>query len=87
MVKRLLNSCGPEGSRTPNLLIRSQVLYPIKLQVQYFKELPFNFVAFERDCKDRSSFQNSNKILNLTHKAYNRLIITPVYLFRDLAWQ
>ena len=27
--------CAPEGSRTPNLLIRSQVLYPIKLQVQY----------------------------------------------------
>ena len=25
---------GPEGSRTPNLLIRSQVLYPIKLQIQ-----------------------------------------------------
>ncbi len=24
----------PEGTRTPNLLIRSQVLYPIKLQVQ-----------------------------------------------------
>ncbi len=23
---------GPEGSRTPNLLIRSQMLYPIKLQ-------------------------------------------------------
>ena len=23
----------PEGTRTPNLLIRSQVLYPIKLQV------------------------------------------------------
>jgi hypothetical protein len=26
---------GPEGSRTPNLLIRSQVLYPIKLQIQF----------------------------------------------------
>ncbi len=24
----------PEGTRTPNLLIRSQVLYPIKLQVR-----------------------------------------------------
>ena len=23
----------PEGSRTPNLLIRSQMLYPIELQV------------------------------------------------------
>ena len=28
--------CGPEGSRTPNLLIRSQMLYPIKLQNQTF---------------------------------------------------
>ena len=27
--------CAPEGSRTPNLLIRSQMLYPVKLQVQY----------------------------------------------------
>jgi len=27
--------CAPEGSRTPNLLIRSQVLYPIKLQVRF----------------------------------------------------
>ncbi len=24
----------PEGSRTPNLLIRSQMLYPVKLRVQ-----------------------------------------------------
>ena len=24
---------GPEGSRTPNLLIRSQMLYPVKLRV------------------------------------------------------
>jgi hypothetical protein len=27
---------GPEGSRTPNLLIRSQMLYPIKLRVRSF---------------------------------------------------
>ncbi len=27
-------SGGLEGSRTPNLLIRSQMLYPIKLQVR-----------------------------------------------------
>jgi hypothetical protein len=25
---------GPEGSRTPNLLIRSQMLYPVKLRVR-----------------------------------------------------
>ena len=25
--------CAPEGSRTPNLLIRSQMLYPVKLRV------------------------------------------------------
>ncbi len=31
--------CEPEGTRTPNLLIRSQVLYPIKLQVQFLKTL------------------------------------------------
>ncbi len=27
-----------QGSRTPNLLIRSQMLYPIELGAQYFKE-------------------------------------------------
>gem|GEM_PF-3368179 len=26
--------CEPGGTRTPNLLIRSQVLYPIKLRVR-----------------------------------------------------
>ena len=43
-IKRLLIgflvfSCAPEGSRTPNLLIRSQMLYPIKLQVQWAANL------------------------------------------------
>ena len=28
--------CEPGGTRTPNLLIRSQVLYPIKLQVRMY---------------------------------------------------
>ncbi len=28
-----------EGSRTPNLLIRSQMLYPIELQVRFTKIL------------------------------------------------
>ena len=27
--KRPLNCCAPEGTRTPNLLIRSQMLYPL----------------------------------------------------------
>ena len=27
----------PVGSRTPNLLIRSQMLYPIELRVHFFK--------------------------------------------------
>ena len=37
----------PEGSRTPNLLIRSEMLYPVKLQVQLFLE-----------CKDSILFAN-----------------------------
>ncbi len=32
LIGALINYCGPGGSRTPNLLIRSQMLYPIKLQ-------------------------------------------------------
>ena len=31
---RLLTESEPGGTRTPNLLIRSQMLYPIKLQVR-----------------------------------------------------
>ena len=38
--------CALEGSRTPNLLIRSQVLYPIELQVR-------KAFAFLTDCKNR----------------------------------
>ena len=37
--------CAPEGSRTPNLLIRSQVLYPIKLQVPFLTECK-NMLSF-----------------------------------------
>ena len=29
------NRSEPEGTRTPNLLVRSQMLYPIKLQVLF----------------------------------------------------
>lgn len=36
MKKHLFFLCAPEGSRTPNLLIRSQLLYPVKLQVHFF---------------------------------------------------
>jgi hypothetical protein len=35
--------CALEGSRTPNLLIRSQVLYPIKLRMHF----PYRL----RECK------------------------------------
>lgn len=28
-------NCEPEGIRTPNLLIRSQVLYPVEPQVHF----------------------------------------------------
>ncbi len=34
LVLDLTFQSAPEGSRTPNLLIRSQMLYPIKLRVQ-----------------------------------------------------
>ena len=33
-----LNICEPEGIRTPNLLIRNQVHYPVMLQVQSVKK-------------------------------------------------
>ena len=32
----------PEGTRTPNLLVRSQMLYPIKLQVLLFDGRKYN---------------------------------------------
>jgi hypothetical protein len=38
------DTCELGGSRTPNLLIRSQVLYPIKLRVHAF---------YLKDCKSR----------------------------------
>ncbi len=37
-------SCELERSRTPNLLIRSQVLYPVELLVQLNKFLEFLFL-------------------------------------------
>ncbi len=41
--------CAPEGSRTPNLLIRSQMLYPVKLQVPFSPKRNANigFYSFE----------------------------------------
>ena len=55
--KRLsaLSTCSSAlvGSRTPNLLIRSQVLYPIELRVQYiFRGEPRLFL--ESGCEDKS---------------------------------
>ena len=40
----------PGGSRTPNLLIRSQTLYPIELQAQVFNKV-IHDVLFGFDCK------------------------------------
>ena len=49
----------PGGIRTPNLLIRSQKLYPVELQAQFFKipnskfqipkPRPWNFGAWDLD--------------------------------------
>ena len=40
-------SCTPEGTRTPNLLVRSQTLYPIELRAQsIFKPLNINEFLF-----------------------------------------
>ena len=36
----------PEGTRTPNLLIRSQMLYPIGLRVQ-------RIISGRQDCKNQ----------------------------------
>lgn len=38
--------CAPEGSRTPNLLIRSQVLYPVKLRVHSFFKRSANIKTY-----------------------------------------
>jgi hypothetical protein len=67
-----------EGSRTPNLLIRSQVLYPIELQVHYFiysrKIGSFLIsVLFEMECKDRITFQS---ITFFFKKTYNFMLNT-----------
>lgn len=48
----LFISCALVGSRTPNLLIRSQVLYPIELRVQ--SHFLRNKVVPESGCKDNS---------------------------------
>ena len=40
-------SCTPEGTRTPNLLVRSQTLYPVELRAQsIFKPLNINEFLF-----------------------------------------
>ncbi len=55
--------CAPEGSRTPNLLIRSQVLYPIKLQV-----------PFLTDCKNMLSFQTNIVFLKISQSVKNHAL-------------
>ena len=55
--------CAPEGSRTPNLLIRSQVLYPIKLQV-----------PFLTDCKNMLSFQSNIVFLKISKSVKNQAL-------------
>ena len=55
--------CAPEGSRTPNLLIRSQVLYPIKLQV-----------PFLTDCKNMLSFQTNIVFLKISQSIKNHAL-------------
>src|SRR5690242_15061284 len=47
----------PGGIRTPNLLIRSQMLYPVELQTQGIIDGRFQIFRFGRDC--RSSFSRS----------------------------
>ncbi len=65
--ERLSFKCGPEGSRTPNLLIRSQVLYPIKLQVRTILSEGFlvNNSASETECKNRNPFEYLLKKLKI----------------------
>ena len=75
--KGFLLFCALEGSRTPNLLIRSQVLYPVKLQARS-----------ELDCKDMNqSVISKNKFIkigDLVHPKANLLKITQKNLLQPL---
>ena len=62
-VEKALQYCAPEGSRTPNLLIRSQVLYPIKLQVHFLT-----------DCKNMLSFQTNISFFKIVADSVNQCI-------------
>ncbi len=68
--KRHFNLCAPEGSRTPNLLIRSQVLYPIKLQVPFLTECK-NMLSFQTNISFFQKFTNQLKLINLLHSFYS----------------
>ena len=63
MVEKAFCICAPEGSRTPNLLIRSQVLYPIKLQVHFLT-----------DCKNMFSFQTNISFLKILGIFSSRIV-------------
>src|ERR1700761_1477245 len=52
------------GIRTPNLLIRSEMLYPVELQMQYFYKY---FPSIFRDCKDKKNLLFCYKKLKLLH--------------------
>ena len=47
---KLINVGAPAGIRTPNLLIRSQMLYPVELRAQFlfFSKTLFNY-AHQKD--------------------------------------
>ena len=73
-VEKALQYCAPEGSRTPNLLIRSQVLYPIKLQVHFLT-----------DCKNMLSFQTNISFLKIVAIYLNQHIKRTFLLVKCLA--
>jgi len=39
MILRLLDAGTPVGIRTPNLLVRSQMLYPVELRAHFKKQI------------------------------------------------
>jgi hypothetical protein len=49
--KALAKSGALVGIRTPNLLIRSQVLYPVELRVQNYQMVPLARLELACSCK------------------------------------
>jgi hypothetical protein len=60
--KAFLLICALEGSRTPNLLIRSQVLYPIKLRM--------HIPPRQRTAKVMLEIEYSNVFLKIMRNAH-----------------